>query len=42
MGDATAATKEKGEKLINITVDALVKVIKAAKSWKIRKRVDHH
>jgi creatinine amidohydrolase len=42
MGDATVATSGKGEKLINITVDALVKVIEAAKSWKIRKRVDHH
>jgi creatinine amidohydrolase len=42
MGDATAASREKGEKLMEITVEALVKVIKAAKSWKIRKRVDHH
>jgi creatinine amidohydrolase len=41
-GDATVATKEKGEKLLEATVDALVKIIKAAKTWKIRKRKDHH
>ena len=42
MGDATAATREKGEKLLENAVDALVAVIKAAKNWEIRKRVDHH
>lgn len=42
VGDATAATREKGGKLLEASVDALVKIIKAAKAWKIRKRVDHH
>ena len=42
MGDATAATKEKGEKLLENAVDALVTVIKATKNWEIRKRVDHY
>ena len=41
-GDASVATKEKGEKLLEATVDALVKIIKAAKAWEIRKRKDHH
>lgn len=41
-GDASIATKEKGEKLLEATVDALVKIIKAAKAWEIRKRKDHH
>jgi len=42
IGDPTAATREKGEKLIENAVDALVKIIKAARAWKIRQRVDHH
>jgi len=42
VGDPTAATKEKGERLIENAVNALVTIIKAAKAWKIRKRVDHH
>jgi creatinine amidohydrolase len=42
IGDPTAATKEKGKKLLENSVDALVKIIKAAKAWKIRKRVNHH
>jgi creatinine amidohydrolase len=42
IGDATAATKEKGEKLLELQVSTLVKIIKKAKAWKIRKRVDHH
>lgn len=42
MGDATVATREKGEKLLENAVSALVKITKAAKAWKIRKRIDHH
>ena len=42
VGDATVATREKGERLLEAQVDALVKIIKAAKAWKIRKRKDHH
>jgi creatinine amidohydrolase len=42
VGDATIATKEKGEKLLTAQVNALVKVLKSAKEWKIRKRIDHH
>jgi creatinine amidohydrolase len=41
-GDATVATKEKGERLLDAKVNALVKVIKSAKAWEIRKRKDHH
>jgi len=42
VGDPTEATKEKGEKLLENATDALVKIIRAAKAWKIRRRVDHH
>lgn len=42
MGDPTVATKEKGEKLLENSVSALVTIIKAARAWEIRKRVDHH
>jgi creatinine amidohydrolase len=42
IGDATVATKEKGEKLLEAKVDALVKIIKAAKAWEIRSKLDHH
>ena len=42
VGDPTAATKEKGDKLLENAADALVKIIRAAKAWKIRRRVDHH
>ena len=42
VGDASVATREKGEKLLKAHVNALVKVLKAAKHWKIRKRIDHH
>jgi creatinine amidohydrolase len=42
IGDPTAATREKGEKLLENSVDALVKIIKTARAWQIRRRVDHH
>ena len=42
IGDASAATKEKGERLLEAKVNALIKIIKAAKAWEIRKRADHH
>jgi creatinine amidohydrolase len=42
MGDATVATRKKGEKLLENAISNLVKTIKAAKAWEIRKRVDHH
>ena len=42
VGDPTVATREKGKLLLENAVAALVKIIKAARKWKIRKRVDHH
>ena len=42
LGDPTAATKEKGERLLDAQVSALVQIIKSAKAWKIRGRIDHH
>jgi creatinine amidohydrolase len=42
VGDPTVATREKGEQLLENAVAALVKIIRAAREWKIRKRVDHH
>jgi creatinine amidohydrolase len=42
MGDATLATREKGEKLLAAAVDELRMVIAEMKTRTIRPRVDHH
>jgi creatinine amidohydrolase len=42
MGDATLATKEKGEKLLEAAVAGLADVVKELKNKEIPERVDHH
>jgi creatinine amidohydrolase len=42
MGDATLATKEKGEKLLEAAVAGLADVVKELKKKDIPERVDHH
>lgn len=41
-GDATVATREKGERWLGLTVDRLVKLIGEFQAWEDRPRVDHH
>ncbi len=42
MGDATLATKEKGEKLLEAAAAGLADVVRELKKREIPKRVDHH
>ena len=42
VGDATLASKEKGEKLFNVIVDHLAELIEEFKDREIKPNVDHH
>jgi len=42
IGDATVATKEKGEKIFTIVVEKMVELVKEFKEREIKPAVDHH
>ena len=42
VGDATLATKEKGERIFSILVEKMVELVREFKTREIKPRVDHH
>lgn len=41
-GDATKATKEKGEKFLAAAIEGLIELVRELRQYEIRPRVDHH
>jgi creatinine amidohydrolase len=42
VGDATLASKEKGEKIFHLIVDRMVELVQEFKAREINPSVDHH